>query len=96
MFMNTRRFRLVLALIAFAFVIWNFVAWGISDPQEFGDTYRYFGSRLFDIQNPGITPVLFTPPWKILKLLLFCKLRSSPWYFYFLPVSLLLACVGDL
>ena len=30
----------------------------MNDPQEFGDTYRYFGSTIFDIQNPGFTPVL--------------------------------------
>lgn len=29
-----------------------------SDPREFGDTYRYFGSALWDVQNPGITPVV--------------------------------------
>jgi hypothetical protein len=51
--------RLLPTLIAISFFSWNFVAWAISDSQEFGDTYRYFGSTIFDIQNPGITPVLF-------------------------------------
>jgi len=44
--------------IAIAYLAWNLIAWWITEPQEFGDTYRYFGSTLFDIQNPGITPVL--------------------------------------
>jgi hypothetical protein len=43
--------------------------WRIHPPQEFGDTYRYFGSTIFDIQNPGITPVwLYTTlqdPWLV-------------------------------
>ena len=45
-------------LIAIVYLTWNLIAWWITDPQEFGDTYRYFGSTLFDIQNPGVTPVL--------------------------------------
>jgi hypothetical protein len=36
----------------------NLAALAASEPREFGDTYRYFGSTLWDIQNPGITPVL--------------------------------------
>jgi hypothetical protein len=47
-----------LPFITIAYLAWNLIAWWITEPQEFGDTYRYFGSTLFDIQNPGITPVL--------------------------------------
>jgi len=57
--MSAKGYRLFSPLIAISFVIWNFIAWAISDAQEFGDTYRYFGSTIFDIQNPGITPVIF-------------------------------------
>jgi hypothetical protein len=57
--MQTRGRRLLPAVITVPFLIWNFIAWVISEPQEFGDTYRYFGSTIFDIQNPGVTPVLF-------------------------------------
>jgi hypothetical protein len=46
-----------LGIIALIYSVWNLIAWWITEPQEFGDTYRYFGSTLFDIQNPGITPV---------------------------------------
>ena len=54
-----QRFRTVwLPFITIAYLAWNLIAWWITEPQEFGDTYRYFGSTLFDIQNPGITPVL--------------------------------------
>ena len=56
MLANTRR--ILFAAIALVFASWNFVAWIVNDPQEFGDTYRYFGSTVFDIQNPGFTPVL--------------------------------------
>lgn len=49
---------LVPAALAIAYSAWNLLAWALAQPQEFGDTYRYFGSTLFDIQNPGITTVL--------------------------------------
>lgn len=39
------------------YAVVNGIAWWLASPQEFGDTYRYFGSALLDIQNPGITPV---------------------------------------
>lgn len=45
-------------LVYVGYAVMNAIAWWIASPQEFGDTYRYFGSTLFDIQNPGITPVL--------------------------------------
>lgn len=44
--------------VGLIYLAWNLIAWWITEPQEFGDTYRYFGSTLFDIQNPGVTPVL--------------------------------------
>lgn len=50
--------RLLSAFILVTYSFWNVVAWIVNDPQEFGDTYRYFGSTVFDIQNPGFTPVL--------------------------------------
>lgn len=37
------------------YVVINAVAWWRNPPMEFGDTYRYFGSVLFDVLNPGIT-----------------------------------------
>ena len=45
-------------ILVAVYAVINAVAWWLAAPQEFGDTYRYFGSTLFDIQNPGITPVL--------------------------------------
>ena len=61
--------RLFAVLIAIGYTVVSLVSWRLNPPQEFGDTYRYFGSTLFDIQNPGITPVfLYTAlvdPWRV-------------------------------
>lgn len=56
--MDLRQRRLLTVALAISlYAIWNIAAWWESAPQAFGDTYRYFGSTLFDIQNPGITTV---------------------------------------
>lgn len=57
--MELNRSRLPLPLIvATLYLFWNLAAWWISEPQAFGDTYRYLDGTILDIQNPGITPVL--------------------------------------
>lgn len=60
---------LAVALAAVTYIALTLVFWWLNPPQEFGDTYRYFGSRLFDIQNPGITPVwvytTLVDPWRV-------------------------------
>lgn len=55
--LSVRRWQLWKIVVAITYAAWNLAAWAVSQPQEFGDTYRYFGSTLFDIQNPGITTV---------------------------------------
>ncbi|MDD2818472.1 MAG: hypothetical protein PHN51_06715 [Candidatus Nanopelagicales bacterium] len=72
--------RITFPLIAVLYAAWNFIAWIVNDPQEFGDTYRYFGSTLFDIQNPGFTPVLLYTTAK------------SPELVTFLQVAIYVAC----
>ena len=62
-----RRWGIGLTIVAYLGIgLWG---WRTHTPQEFGDTYRYFGSTLFDIQNPGITPVwVYTTlqdPWLV-------------------------------
>lgn len=49
---------IAILVICAAYMAINVGALLASEPREFGDTYRYFGSTLWDIQNPGITPVL--------------------------------------
>jgi hypothetical protein len=46
---------IVAVAVAALYLLWNLVAWFISEPVEMGDTYRYFGFLIFDPQNPGIT-----------------------------------------
>lgn len=65
--------RLLPAFIAVVFAIWNLIGWLVNDPQEFGDTYRYFGSTIFDIQNPGFTPVLLYTTAKTPELVTFLQ-----------------------
>ena len=45
-------------ILASAYAGITIVTWHASRPYPFGDTYRYFGSTLWEIQNPGVTPVL--------------------------------------
>ena len=76
--------RLFAVLIAVGYTVLALVSWRLNPPQEFGDTYRYFGSTLFDIQNPGITPVfLYTTlvdPWRVT--LVQTLLSVAVWLFF--------------
>jgi len=53
---RSRSLRTVIAIaVALVYLLWNLIAWYVSEPAEMGDTYRYFGFLIFDPQNPGIT-----------------------------------------